>query len=45
MHCEVYALVTGVFSLLVFQPELLVAAVYRPSDLLNLLLSQLDVVF
>ena len=40
-----YALVTGFFSVLVFQPELVAAAVYRFADLLNLFLSQLGVVF
>ena len=38
-----YALVTGLFSVLVFQPELLAGAVYRLGDLINLFLSQLGV--
>ena len=41
----VYALVTGFFSVLVFQPELIAAAVYRVADLLHLFLSQVNVVF
>ena len=41
----VYALVTGFFSVLVFQPELIAAAVFRVADLLQLFSSQLGVVF
>jgi Flp pilus assembly pilin Flp len=40
-----YVLVTGFFSVLVIQPELLVAVVYRISDFLSLLVSQIDVIF
>lgn len=40
-----YVLITGFFSVLVLQPELLVAVVYRISDLLSLFVSQVDVIF
>ena len=40
-----YVLITGFFSVLVLQPELLVAVVYRISDFLSLLVSQIDVFF
>ena len=40
-----YILITGFFSLLVFQPELLVAVVYRISDLLSLLVLQIEAAF
>lgn len=40
-----YALITGFFSVLVLQPELVAAAVYRLADLLKLFLSQLGVAF
>jgi len=40
-----YVLVTGFFSVLVIQPELLVAVVYRISDFLSLLVSQIEVIF
>ena len=40
-----YALVTGLFSILVFQPELAAAVVYRLADLFNLFLSQVQAVF
>ena len=40
-----YVLITGFFSVLVLQPELLVAVVYRISDLLSLFVSQIGVIF
>lgn len=40
-----YALVTGLFSVLVLRPELVTSAVYRLGNLANLLLSQLGFVF
>ena len=40
-----YIVVTGVLSVLVFQPELAVAAVYRLGDLLSLFGSQLGALF
>ena len=40
-----YLLVTGVLSVLVFQPELAVAFVYRLGDLLSLFGSQLEALF
>jgi hypothetical protein len=40
-----YALVTGLFSVLVFQPELAAAVVYQLADLFNLFLSQVQAVF
>ena len=40
-----YLLITGFFSILVFEPELLVAVVYRISDLLSLLVLQVESVF
>ena len=40
-----YVLITGFFSVLVFQPELVVAAVYRLGDLMSLFVSQLESLF
>ena len=40
-----YALITGLFSVLVFQPELVAGAVFRLADLLNLFISQLGFAF
>ena len=40
-----YVLVTGVLSVLVFQPELAVAFVYRLGDLLSLFGSQVEALF
>ena len=40
-----YLLVTSVLSVLVFQPELAAAFVYRLGDLLSLLGSQLEALF
>lgn len=40
-----YALITGFFSVLVLQPELVAAAAYRLADLLALLMSQIGLVF
>ena len=37
-----YALVTGVFSVLVFRPELAAALVYRLADLFSLFVSQTE---
>ena len=40
-----YALITGLFSVLVFQPELVAGAVFRLADLLNLFISKLGFAF
>ena len=40
-----YFLVTGILSVLVFQPELAVAVVYRLGDLLALFASQVQSLF
>ncbi len=40
-----YALITGLFSVLVFQPELVAGAIFRLADLLNLFISQLGFAF
>lgn len=40
-----YVLVTGVLSVLVFQPELVAAFVYRLGDLLSLFGSQVEALF
>ena len=40
-----YVLVTGFFGVLVFQPELIVAVVYRLGDLMSLFVSQLEAIF
>ena len=40
-----YIFVTGVLSVLVFQPELAVAIVYRLGDLLSLFHSQVESLF
>lgn len=40
-----YVVVTGVFSVLVFQPSLIVAAVDRLSTMISLLVSQLAFAF
>jgi len=40
-----YIFVTGVLSVLVFQPELAVAVVYRLGDLLSLFHSQVESLF
>ncbi len=40
-----YALITGLFSVLVFQPELVAGAIFRLADVLNLFISQLGFAF
>ena len=40
-----YALITGLFSVLVFQPELVAGAVFRLANLLSLFISQLGFAF
>ena len=40
-----YMLITGVFSVLIFQPELAVVLVYQIADILSLLVSQIESVF
>ena len=40
-----YALITGMFSVLVFRPEIAAAVVYRLADLFSLFLSQVAAVF
>lgn len=40
-----YALITGLFSVLVFQPELVAGAIFRLADLLNLFISQFGFAF
>ncbi len=40
-----YALITGMFSVLVFRPEIAAAVIYRLADLFSLFLSQVAAVF